>query len=151
MSVHAPAAPISLHSTPESKEASSALGLGLSRAYLSSKDTPSRHSADDPLAEGDDISNATALEIQDPAVAFEVSGAIFSEVPGFVEKIYPALDTSVEADILGEFYDPDARKWKGWPGSMAKGELATWFKKFQEKIQKVQGCTSVLRFRPPGK
>lgn len=139
-----------MHSTSASKEASRSLGLGLSRAYLSSKDTPYRHSVDDPLAEGD-ISNATALEIQDPAVAFEISGAIFSEVPGFVEKIYPALNASVEADILGEFYDPDARKWKGWPGGMAKGELATWFKKFQEKIQKVQGCTSVLRFGPPGK
>jgi hypothetical protein len=56
-------------------------------------------------------------------MGFEVYGAIFSEVPGFVQKIYPALDPSVEKLILRECYDREAGKWKGWPGSTTEGNV----------------------------
>ena len=87
-------------------------------------------------------------------MAFEVYGVTFSEVAGFVEKMYPALDTSVEEHIIRESYDPNTRKWRGWPQNTTKKNVAAWLEELQEETRIAPGCTAFLKFvenRSPGK
>lgn len=154
MVVPAPITSASLPNTPSSRQGSYSLDRELPKVHLPSNDTPFNHPAEEELARGEEAHNTATLEIQKPEVAFEVYGVTFSEVAGFVEKMYPALDTSVEEHIIRESYDPNTRKWRGWPQNTTKKNVAAWLVELQEETRIAPGCTSFLKFvenRSPGK